>query len=139
MDAQALNGYILQGLRKEIYDDRIELYLPFSFGNRDASPLCLIWDRSGLTDGGRTLAELKKRVGDLKPYEANIQNILRSLGMVALESGHKLVVRHFQTCVAGEHTYVDYMGGLSRMIRAISLISIADTVTVDTDGTVALC
>ena len=140
MDAQALTGYIQQGIRKEVYADRIELYLPFFFGKGESEPLCLIWDRNGiLSDGGRTFAELKKRVGDLTPYQDRIQNILKSLGMVTLEGGHKLVLRHFQTCISGEKTYKDYMGGLNRMLRAISLISIVDTVAVDKDGTVDLC
>lgn len=140
MDAQALTGYIQQGIRKEVYADRIELYLPFFFGKGESESLCLIWDRNGiLSDGGRTFAELKKRVGDLTPYQDHIQNILKSLGMVTLEGGHKLVVRNFQTCVSVEKTYKDYMGGLNRILRAISLISIVDTVTVDKDGTVDLC
>lgn len=140
MDAEALTGYIRQGLRKAVYDDRIELHLPFFFGKVESEPLCLIWDQKGvLSDGGRTLAELKKRVGDLTPYRDRIQNILMSLGLVTLEGGQKLVVRHFQTCISGEQSYQDYLGGLNRLLRAISLISIVDTVTVDEDGTVYLC
>ena len=33
MDAQALTEYIRQGIRKEVYADRIALYLPFFFGS----------------------------------------------------------------------------------------------------------
>lgn len=140
MDAQALTGYIRQGIRREVYADRIQLYLPFYFGNGEADPLCLIWDKNGvLSDGGRTLSELKKRVGDLTPYRNSIQNILTSLGLVTLEGGHRLAVRHFQTCFSGERSYQNYLGGLSRLLRAISLISVVDTVTVDADGTVSLC
>lgn len=140
MQAQALTGYIRQEIRKEVYADRIELYLPFFFGNGQTDPLCLVWDKNGvLSDGGRTLTELKKRVGDLTPYRDSIQNILRTLGMVSLEGGQKLVVRHFPTCISGENTYTDYVGGLNRLIRAISQISIVDTIVVDEDGTVHLC
>ena len=140
MDAQALAGYIRQGIRKEVYTDRIELYLPFFFGNGNSEPLCLIWDKKGiLSDGGRTLAELKKRVGDLSAYENRIGNILTSLGLVSLEGGHKLVVRHYQTCLSGDTYYQDYLGGLNRLLRAISLISAADRIAVDADGTVRLC
>lgn len=140
MDAQALTGYIRSEIRKEVYADRIELYLPFFFGNGETQPLCLVWDKKGvLSDAGRTLAELKKRVGDLTPYHDNIQNILSAHGMVTLEGGQKLTVRHFQICVSGEEEYKDYMGGLSRLLRVISLISVADTVTVDKDGTVRVC
>ena len=140
MDAQALGAYIRQGLRKEVYADRIELYLPFFFGEGGSEPLRLTWDRKGvLSDGGRTLSELKKRVGDLSPLRDNIQNILHSLATVTLEGGQVLTVRRFQTCLCGEQQYQDYLGGLSRMLRAISLLSVADTVTVDKDGTVTLC
>lgn len=140
MDAQALAGYIRQGIRKEVYDDRIELYLPFFFGNGESQPLRLIWDRNGcLSDGGRTFAELKKRVGDLSVYQRSIQNILRANGMVTLEGGQKLTVHHFQTCIAGEETYLDYLGGLARLLRVIAQISVVDTIMVDEDGTVSLC
>ena len=44
MDDSALTGYIRQEIRKEVYDDRIELYLPFYFGAGDFAPLCLTWD-----------------------------------------------------------------------------------------------
>ncbi len=140
MDAQVLTDCIRQGIRKEVSADRIRLYLPFFFGNGESEPLCLIWNEKGvLSDGGRTLAELKKRVGDLTTYQNRIENILSSLGMVELEGGHRLVVRHFQTRVSGENTSIDYMSGLNRMLRAISLISIADTLAVEQDGTVNLC
>lgn len=139
MDAQALTGYIRQGIQKKVYADRIELYLPFFFG-RECEPLCLYWDQKGvLTDSGRTLRELKNRLGDLTPYQSRIQNILRALGTVTLEGGQKLVVRRYQTVQFGEDTYLDYMGGLSRLLRAISQISIVDTITVDEDGTVRPC
>ena len=140
MDAQALTEYIRQGIRKEVYADRIALYLPFFFGCGETDPLCLFWDKKGiLSDGGRTLAELKKRVGDLTPYWDSIQNILKAHGIVALEGGHKLVVRHFQTCISGEQTYKDYLGGLNRLLRVIAQISVVDTITVDEDGTVHPC
>ena len=88
MDVQALNGYIRQGIGKEVFTDRIELYLPFFFGEGKTEPLCLTWDKKGvLSDGGRTLAELKKRVGDLTAYAESIQNILKALGLVTLEGG----------------------------------------------------
>lgn len=140
MDAQALTGYIRQGMKKAVYPDRIELYLPFFFGDGENEPLCLTWDQKGvLSDGGRTLSQLKKRVGDLTSYEHSIQNILTALGLVTLEGGQKLVVRHYQTCISGEQSYRDYLGGLSRLLRAISLISVVDTITVDEYGTVKLC
>lgn len=140
MDAQALNGYIRAQIRKAVYPDRIELYLPFFFGSDNDAPLCLIWDREGvLTDGGRTLRELKRRLGDLSPYEKSIQNILAAFGMVSLEGGQKLVVRHFQTCVCGDKEFTDYLGGLSRLLQAIAQLSAVDTIAVDEDGTVRLC
>ena len=140
MDAQALNSYIRQEIRKEVHSDRIELYLPFVFGNGTSDTLCLVWNKDGvLSDGGRTFKELKKRVGDLTPYSENIQNILTAHGMVTLESGHRLTVRNFQTCICGDDTYTDYMAGLSRLLRVISQISIVDTIKVDEYGAVYVC
>lgn len=140
MDSQALNGYIRQGIRKEVYADRIEVYLPFYFGNGKSDELCLVWDEKGvLSDGGRTLDELKKRLGDLSPYRENIVNILEAYGTVILESGRILTVRNFQTCVYGDDEYKDYLGGLNCLIRVISLISVADKVKVDKYGAVSVC
>ncbi len=140
MDEQALNMFIKQEIQKVVYDDRIELFLPFYFGQNVSQPLCLVWDKDGtLSDRGRTLSELKKRVGDLSPYMISIENILSSLGTVALVGGQNLVVSSFQTCIDGERTYKDYLGGLNRLIRAISQISIVDKITVDKDGAVSLC
>ena len=140
MDAQALTGYIWQGIRKEVTDEEIRLYLPFFFGEGAVEPLCLIWDKKGvLSDGGRTLAELKKRTGDLRVYEERIKNVLAAHGAVTLEGGHKLVVRHYQTCICGEDSYLDYMAGLNRLLRVISLLMLPQNVTVDEDGVVSLC
>ena len=135
MDTQTLDGYIRQEIRKAVYPDRVELYLPFFFMNGSAEPLCLTFDRNGvLTDGGRTMKELKKRLGDLSPYQANIQNILTDYDPVTLEGGQKLTLRHFQTIHRGEESYLDYMGGLNWLLRVISLLDVVDTIEVDEDG-----
>lgn len=140
MDAQALNGYMRQQIRKEVYADRIEVQLPFYFGNGKSDELCLVWNEKGvLSDGGRVLDELKKRVGDLSPYRENIANILEAYGTVTLESGRILTVRNFQTCVFEGNEYKDYLGGLNRFIRVISLISVADKVKVHEYGAVSVC
>ena len=134
-----MTGYIRQGIRKEVRADRIFLYLPFFFGEGQEE-ICLTWDEKGiLSDGGRTFAELKKRVGDLAPYRDSIQAILEKNGRVTLEAGHKLVVRHAQTCVCSGEVRMDYLHGLSRLLRVMSLISVVDTVTVSADGTVISC
>ena len=139
MDAQALTGYIRQGIRYETHAEGIRLYLPFFFGQKQEE-ICLTWDKKGiLSDGGRTLTELKNRLGDLSDYEKSIQRILKYNDQVTLEGGRNLVVRHFQTCICGEETSLDYMGGFNRLLRVMSLISVVDTVTVTEDGTVRLC
>ena len=139
MRPEKLYEYIWQGIRKEIRGDIIELYIPFYFGSGEDTSLCLVWDKNGvLSDGGRTLAELKKRVGDVEPYMEKIRNILNARGPVELVAGHKLTVRQFQTVVAPDGTYVDYRTGVSRLIAAISLISVIDTVKVSDDGEVSV-
>ena len=140
MQAQALNEYIGQGIKREVYKDKTLLYLPFYFGENTSEPLCLIWSKDGtLSDGGRTLLELKKRLGDITPYSERIGNVLSSLGLISLEGGQKLVIKHFQTCIQGEQTYIDYLGGLSKLLRAISLINVIDAIEVDKYGEVSLC
>ena len=139
MYPEKLQEYIRQGIRKELYQDRIELFLPFFFGKDDDMPLCLTWDKNGtLSDNGRTIEELKKRVGDITPYMKKIQNILNFRNPVELVSGHILIIRTYNTVSSTEESYVDYIGGLSHLIKTISLISIIDTIHVSEDGEVSV-
>lgn len=136
---EKLQEYIRQGIKKDVYQDKIELYIPFFFGNSEDSAVCLTWDKDGiLSDNGRTFAELKKRVCDLTPYKEKIQNVLNSHGMVELVSGHILIVRHFFTVISGEETYKDYRAGLNKLIEVMSLISVIDTIQVSEDGEVSV-
>ena len=139
MCPEKLHEYIWQGIRKEMRGDAIELYIPFYFGNGDDTPLCLMWDKNGvLSDGGRALAELKKRVGTVEPYIEKIRRILNVRGPVELVAGHKLAVRQFQTVIDPCGEYVDYRAAVSRLIAAISLISVIDTVNISDDGEVSV-
>lgn len=139
MRPEALHESIRQGIRKEVHQDRIELYLPFFFESGDDTPLCLTWDKEGvLSDGGRTMAQLKKRVGDMTPHMEKLRRILNGRCPVELAAGHVLVLRQYQTLITPEETYVDYLAGLSRMLRVISLISVIDTLTVSEEGEVSV-
>lgn len=139
MQAEKLYEYIWQDIRKKVYPDRIELYLPFFFGGNHDEPLCLTWDKNGvLSDGGRTLSELKKRLGDLTPYHDTIRRILGASGNVTLVGGQNLVVKIYVTCIFGEEQYLDYLGGLRYMLKAISLISVVDTIQVSEYGEVSI-
>ena len=131
IDAMKLHEYIWQGIRKEVSADKIELYLPFFFGEGIDDPLCLTWDRKGvLSDGGRTISELKKRVGDIRPYLDTIDRILAQCGDCALVGGQAIVKEHFQTVIFQEEEYLAYLHGMNLMLKAITLISIMDTVPV---------
>lgn len=139
MQPEKLQEYILQGIKKRVYHDKIELYMPFFFRNGDDSPVCLAWDKDGiLSDGGRTIAELKKRVGDITPYMKKIQNVLNSHGMVELVSGHILTVRSYYTVIFGDETYKDYRTGVNKLIEVMSLISVIDSIQVSDDGEVSV-
>lgn len=139
MKPENLQAYIWQGVRKEVSADQIKLYLPFFFGSREDAPLCLTWNQDGvLSDGGRTFAELKKRVGDIAPYMEKIRHILNFRNPVALVAGHKLEIRQFSTVVTPTESYVDYRAGVSLLLRTISLISIVDAVDVSEDGEVSV-
>lgn len=139
IDAVKLREYIWQGIRKEVHGDKIELYLPFFFGEGIDEPLCLTWDRKGvLSDGGRTISELKKRVGDIRPYLDTIHAILARCGDCKLVGGQTIVKEHFQTVIIREEEHLAYLHGMNLMLKAITLISILDTISVSEHGEVAL-
>lgn len=139
IDAMKLREYIWQGTRKEVSADKIEFYLPFFFGEGIDAPLCLIWDRKGvLSDGGRTISELKKRVGDIRPYLDTIDRILARCGECRLTGGQVIVKEHFQTVIFREKESLAYLQGMNQMLRAITLISILDTVAVTENAEVKL-
>lgn len=132
MQAEKLQGYIWQNIRKEVYQDEIELYLPFFFGNEQDEPLCLIWNENGvLSDGGRTMKELRNRLGDLTPYMDAIHFILDQDAPVALVGGQNLVVKHHRTCIYLGEEYIDYLASLSWLLKTISRISVVDTLTLE--------
>lgn len=127
MDCQKLYAYIWQGIRKEVRADRIELFIPFFFSEGSDAPLCLTFHADGvLSDGGRTMSELKKRLGDIGPYMDMIRNILLQCGDCRLVGGQNIIKDSFQTVVFGEDRYQDYLGGMNYMLMAISRISIVD-------------
>lgn len=139
MDAANLREYIWQGIRKEVYADTIELYLPFFFGAGVHEPLCLTWDRDGvLSDGGRTITELKNRLGDISPYLDTIRMILSDCADCRLVGGQVIVKDHFQTVTYCGNEYLDYLGGLNQMLKAITTISILDTISVSEYGEVSV-
>lgn len=122
--AGPLYDYIWEGIRKEVYSDRVELYLPFYFGGEQTAPLCLTWfEDATLSDGGRTIAELKKRLGDISPYMDSIHKILthRGIGDVKLSGGQVLKLIYRQ----------DPLRAMNMMLKVISLISAVDRITVE--------
>lgn len=138
IEAMKLREYIWQGIRKEVGADEIRFYVPFFFGTEDDMPLCLTWDRDGtLSDGGRTISELKKRVGDILPYLDSIHRILARCADCRLVGGQIIVKDRFQTVISGQEQYPDYLGGMNHMLKAITLISVLDTISVSDDGEVS--
>jgi len=139
MQPEALSQAIGQDIRTVVHADRIELYIPFFFGGTDDAPLCLTWDRDGiLSDGGRTVAELKKRLGnDLTPWEENIRHVLHHSAAV-LVGGQKLEVTPSCSRSPNGESYKDFLRAYRYMLEVMSLLSIIDTITVDTDGTVVV-
>jgi hypothetical protein len=91
-----------------------------------------------LTDSGRTLSELKKRLGDITPYQDAIGRILGAIGNVTLVGGQNLVVKTYVTCILGEEQYLDYLRGLNQLLKAISQISVVDTIRVSKYGEVSV-
>lgn len=139
IEATKLREYIWQDIRKEVSDSGIRFYIPFCFGTEDDMPLYLTWDRDGtLSDRGRTVSELKKRVGDISPYLDSIHRILARCADCRLVGGQIIVKDRFQTVISGQEQYPDYLGGMNQMLKAITLISVLDTISVSDDGEVSV-
>ena len=139
MNAEKLHEYIWQGIHKEVSPDGIKFYLPFYFGEHAEEPLCLLWDRKGvLRDDGRTFYELERRLVNIQPYINEIQKILSRCGNCKLIGGRIIVKEHFQTVISGDNEYLDYLGGLNSMLKAIAQISIIDHLKLDEDGRVLI-
>lgn len=128
--AENLKEYIYQGITKSSSPDKLNITLPFNFAGESSAPLCLSWTSKGeLTDNGRAIDELKKRVGDITPYLPAIRKIISKCGMTELKSNHTLVTTKFQTVFKNGVCSKNYIGALTAMLKAISLISIVDSVT----------
>ncbi len=139
MEGSKLQEFIWQGIQKDVCDDHIKLYLPLLFGRENGEPLCLIWDKNGiLSDGGRTISELEQRIGTVQPYRNKIISILSRCGDCKLVSGRIIVKEHFQTVISSDGEYLDYLGGMNHMLKAITQISVVDTVLINEDGTVSV-
>ncbi len=115
MDAKKLHGFIWNGIKTEDKGESLELTLPFPLCD-DGEGFTVIWrrikspDRSRkplrklraqgytvetgrdlpnyeISDGGRILAALEKRVGNLAPYERRIKDLLKRTGCFELCGG----------------------------------------------------
>lgn len=139
MEGSKLQEIIWQGIRREVCNDYIKLYLPFYFGKERDNPLCLTWDRNGvLSDGGRTISELEQRVGNVQPHHNKIMRILSRCGDCKLVGGRIIVKEDFQTVISPQGEYLDYLAGMNQMLKAITQISVVDTIRIDEDGTVSI-
>lgn len=136
ISAEKLKVYLWQDIKKEVFPDRIELSLPFCFStDKVDEPLRLIWKQDGsLSDGGRTIRELRKRLGDIHAHMDAIKELLSQSGVVVLEGGQNLVIRDFQTYIRGDETFVNYNSDLVKMLWVITIISIIDTITLEERG-----
>lgn len=136
ISAEKLKSLLWQNIRKDFCSDRIELSLPFYFStDSENEPLRLIWKQDGsLSDGGRTLRELKKRLEDIQPYMSKIKELLSRYGAVVLEGEQNLVIRDFQTYKKGNETFLNYNRELVKLLQIITIISIIDAVTLEKRG-----
>lgn len=122
---EKLGEILSDDIRREVHPDRVDVFLPVFFGSREDAPMKFTFFRDGtLTDHGRTLAELEKKVQDISPYLPKIQKILEHCGTCRLVGGRKLTVSQYQTLFRGEESAPDYLGGLKSMLKAVALISV---------------
>jgi len=122
---EKLGEILSDDIRREVHPDRVDVFLPVFFGSREDAPMKFTFFRDGtLTDHGRTLAELEKKVGDLKPYYPVIRKIIDEYSLCELVGGRKLVQSHWQIIRRGEEESPDYLGGWKHMLNVVALISV---------------
>jgi hypothetical protein len=139
MNGGRLQEMIWQGIRKEVCEDCVKLYLPFFFGHKNDEPLCLTWNRKGiLSDGGRTISELERRLGNIQPYQNMIISLLSRCGDCKLVGGRTIVKEHFQKVISPDGEYWDYLAGMNQMLKAITQISVIESIQFNEDGTVSI-
>ncbi len=144
----SLRNFIWDGIEKREKEDVIELILPWHFGNGDRSvPLVLTVRkiREGntgadvqrmrakgysvddgyypyyeISDGGRCLEELKKRLGSIDDLVPKIKRILYDCGMLELKSG-RIITKSYYAISSFYHT-----NALNQLLSAISILSNLD-------------
>jgi hypothetical protein len=152
-----LKKYIWENVEKRVKDDSVELVIPWHFGrapHESSDPLTLrvsperppscgaevqkmrakgyavdngYYPYYVISDGGRCLAELQKRLGETDTYIPRIKRILYDCGMLELKSGH-VITGGYYALDRFSHT-----NALNAVLTAVSIISNFD-VLLEVDG-----
>ncbi len=146
ISAESLYKFIHEGLVTVENRDSVDLFLPWSFGDEPAvgEPLKITirrvremhtsagpikqkystasvddakYDTYEITDNGRAIAELERRVGDLAPYRDRIERLLYKTGMFTLRSD-RIITRTYSLYADWLHLHE-----LGKILMLISLIS----------------
>lgn len=149
ISAESLNRFIWEGINKVEGSDSVDLYLPWYFGGEGAAaePLKITfrrvrsehvnagpikqkysphsvddtqYDTYEISDNGRAIAELERRVGDLTPYRDVIERLIYNVGMYTLRAD-RIVSKTYSLYAEWRHIYV-----LDGMLKLVSMISWLD-------------
>ena len=154
---ESLRKFIWEGIEKREGESFTELVIPWHFGIRadeKSEPLTLRIEsvrtkKDGayvqkmrakgycvnddycpsyeISDGGRCIAELKNKLGDIEPYIPRIKKILYDCGMLELKGG-RIITKTYDAVSSFYHTH-----SLNHLLTAISIISNLD-VLLEVDG-----
>lgn len=150
-----LRKFIWEGIEKREKEDSVELTLPWHFGNGEHSaPLVLILRKvreknTGadvqrmrakgysvddsycpcfeISDGGRCIEEMKRRLGSIDALLPRIRRVLYECGMLELR-GERIIVKNYYAVDLHYHT-----NALNQMLSAISILSNFDLL-LEVDG-----
>lgn len=158
ISAERLCEIICDGIRVEKTREGVDLLLPWHFGRtaaeQTAEPLRLslrrvrsehvnagplkqkyggsvddeAYEEYELTDNGRALAELARRVGDVTPYLPTVERLLYKTGMHTLRGG-RMIVRHYDLYASFLHRR-----NIVALLEVITLIASLDLLPQYTDS-----
>jgi len=124
-----LADLISSDIRLELSGDKILLYLPWHFAKAAAEkslPLCLTVRAEGdgavISDGGRAIAELSKKVPSLLGYRGRISDLISDVGSYELVGGRIIEYSFYSLTKYG------VLSAVSQMLKIVTAISNLDLV-----------
>lgn len=124
---EVLREMLWREVKKRELEDGWALTLPWRFFGEDGE--LTLYFRSGrsedeceISDGGAVIGAMRRKLGDLAPYEEKIKKIAYDSGMHELRGG--TVLRH-EYSAASVYDHIHRFSCFTRMVAALTNIDIA--------------